>query len=68
MEYLFKGKTDIHFKQLWTKEEKQMLNHDAKTSGGMTNFACNINAVTKWTMNKSAEAEITGELKQNSRY
>ena len=43
---------------------EQTLNRDAKTSGGITNFAGNIDAVTKWTLNRSAQAEVTGELKR----
>ena len=43
---------------------EQTLNCDAKTSGGITNFAGNIDAVTKWTLNRSAQAEVTGELKR----
>ena len=45
-------------------DQRREFNHDAKTSGGVTNFAGNIGAVTKWTLNKSAQAEITGELKR----
>ena len=35
---------------------EQTLNRDAKTSGGITSFAENIDAVTKWTLNRSAHA------------
>ena len=42
---------------------EQTLKRDAKTSGGITNFAGNIDALTKWTLNRSAKAEVTGELK-----
>ena len=43
---------------------EQTLNRDAKTSGGIRNFAGNIDAVTKWTLNRSAQAEVTEELKR----
>ena len=43
---------------------EQTLDRGAKTSGGITNFAGNIDAVTKWTLNRSAQAEVTGELKR----
>ena len=41
---------------------EQTLNRDAKTS--VTNFAGNIDAVTKWTLNRSPQAEVTGVLKR----
>ena len=59
MKYLFKGKTAVV-----DQRGEQTLNHDAKTGGGITNFAGNIDAVTKWTLNRSAQAEVTGELKR----
>ena len=41
---------------------EQTLNCDAKSGGGITNFAGN--AVTKWTLNRSMQAEVTRELKR----
>ena len=43
---------------------EQTPNRDAKTSGGIMSFAGNIDAVTKWTLNRSAQAKVTGELKR----
>ena len=42
---------------------EQTFNRDAKTSGGITNVAGNIESVTKWTLNRSSQAEVTRELK-----
>ena len=35
-----------------------------KSGSGITNFAGNIHAVTKWTLNRSMQAEVTRELKR----
>ena len=44
---------------------EQTLNRDEKKSGGgIASFAGNIDAVTKWTLNRSAQAKVTGELKR----
>ena len=43
---------------------EQTFNRDAKTTGGITNFAGNIESVTKWTLNRGSQAEVTAELKK----
>ena len=42
---------------------EQMLNREAKTTGGISKFAGNDDSVTKWTLNRSSQAKITAELK-----
>ena len=58
------GQDRYPFQAAMDHRGEETLNHDAKTGGGLTNFACNIDVVTKWTLNKSAEVEVAGELKR----
>ena len=45
---------------------EQTLNKDAKNCGGIRNFAGNSEAVTKWTLNRSAQALVTGTVRIHS--
>ena len=45
---------------------EQTLNRDAKMGRGITGFACDPASVSKWTLNRSAAAEITNKLKEFS--
>ena len=42
---------------------EQTLNRYAKKSEGGTSFANNLEAVTKWTLNRGAQAKIMSELR-----
>ena len=42
---------------------EQTFNRDAKTSGGITNCAGSMENVTKWTLNRSSQGNITAALK-----
>ena len=41
---------------------EQTINRDAKTAGGIKFFASDQNAILKWTLNRSAQAENTAAL------
>ena len=41
---------------------EQTINRDAKTAGGIKVFASDQNAILKWTLNRSAQAENTATL------
>ena len=41
---------------------EQTINRDAKTAGGIKFFASDRNAILKWTLNRSAQAENTAAL------
>ena len=52
-----------HIRTVIDQRDEQSINRDAKTSGGIKNFASQSSSVLKWCLNRPAQGKNTNALK-----